>query len=432
MRDPETWHLDPTHRRLVPHTAPGSVPLPVLDGLVTTADPALAWATDDFGRTTSHRPPLGVVRPASTEDIGAVLRFAGEHDIPVVPRAEGHCTGGQAQAPGGLVLDMRGLHTVHHVGADQAIVDAGARWSDVLAATLPVQAAPPVLTDYLDLSVGGTLSVGGISGATHHFGLQTDNVVELDVVTTDGTLVTCSPHANAPLFDAVRAGGGRHGVITRATLRLVPAHTHARWYRLRYDDLATFLADQRTLMTEGRFQHLQGQAKPVDDTWTYRIDGVSYFTPPTTPAEQHLLAGLADRRDALEVTDLTYHGFQNRLAEDVALLRTLGPWQHPHPWLNLLLPDHATEQIVADTLATLIPQDIGDSGVVLLYPVPRARITTPRFRLPDTPIAFLFALLRAAPPDNPAVLRKMLDDNRALEAEVMAAGGAVYLGGVDT
>ncbi|MEV8440092.1 FAD-binding protein [Actinosynnema sp. NPDC051121] len=386
---------------------------------------------DDFGRTTNHPLPLGVVRPRSAEDVAAVLRFAHEHGIPVVPRAEGHSTGGQAQAPGGLVLDMRGLNTVHEVTGHEAVVDAGARWSDVLEATLPVGTAPPVLTDYLDLSVGGTLSVGGISGATHHHGLQTDNVLELDAVTPDGTPVTCSRTQNPGLFDALRAGRGRHGVIVRATLRLVGAHTHARLHRLRYDDISAFLTDQRTLMTEGRFNHLEGQVKPVDGTWVPYLDGVTYFTPLTEPSEEHLLAGLSDQREAREITDFSYHGFQNRIAEDMALLRTLGPWQHPHPWINLFLPDHAAEDIVTETLADLTAKDIGETGLVLLYPVPRGRITTPRFRLPDTPTAFLFALLRTAPRDDTTTLAKMLGGNRALQQRVAARGGTTYVGDIE-
>ena len=430
MPDHTTWYFDPADHRLTEHRVAGGVPLPALDGVVTTAESALRWAVDDFGRTTDHPRPLGVVRPRSAQDVAAVLRFAHEHGIPVVPRAEGHSTAGQAQAPGGLVLDMRGLNTVHHVTGHEVVVSAGARWNDVLKATLSLGVAPPVLTDYLDLSVGGTLSVGGISGATHHHGLQTDNVVELDVVTLDGTHVTCSPTHHPELFDALRAGRGRHGVIMRATLRLVAAHTHARLHRLRYDDLGTFLADQRTLMAEGRFHHLEGQVKPVDGTWAPYIDGVSYFTPPTEPSDERLLSGLSDRRDTVKITDFSYQGFQDRMAEDVALLHALGPWQQPHPWINLLLPDHAAERIVAETLADLTTQDIGDSGLVLLYPVPRARITTPRFQLPDTPIAFLFALLRAAPPNDADTLTSMLAHNRELEKRVVALGGTVYAGAI--
>jgi cytokinin dehydrogenase len=420
-------YFDPVCRCLTELRRPGSVPVPALDGTWSTDTSTLSWAAEDFGRSTRHR-PLAVVRPGSPDDIGTVLRFAGTHGIPVVPRAEGHSTGGQAQALDGIVLDLRGFDTVHDVSRDRVVVGAGARWSTVLAATLPHGLTPPVLTDYLEMSVGGTLSVGGIGGASHHFGAQTDNVLSLDAYTPDGTPVTCSPTTNPHLFDALRGGRGRHGVILRATLRLVPAHTHARNHRLRYDRLDTFLADQRGLVAEGRFHHLEGQARrDTTGTWRYQLDATAYFTPPAVPPGHRLLDGLADRRPAMEVNELTYRRFAHRMAEDVALLRRLGPWRQPHPWINLLLPDHATEPFLTETFADLAPQDLGETGVVLVYPVPRKRFTTPRLRLPDTPTVFLLSLLRTAPPDSPAELRRMIAANRVLLRRAVHAGGNAYL-----
>ena len=58
--------------------------------------------------------------------------------------------------------------------------------------TLPRGLTPPVLTDYLNLSVGGTLAVGGVGATTPRYGLQSDNVLEIDVVTGRGEVLTCS------------------------------------------------------------------------------------------------------------------------------------------------------------------------------------------------------------------------------------------------
>ena len=66
------------------------------------------------------------------------------------------------------------------------MVGAGATWRAVLGATLARGLTPPVLTNYLGLSVGGTLAVGGIGGTSSRYGMQTDNVLALDVVTGDG------------------------------------------------------------------------------------------------------------------------------------------------------------------------------------------------------------------------------------------------------
>lgn len=56
-------------------------------------------------------------------------------------------------------------------------------WIDVLRAGLDYGLAPVSWTDYLYLSVGGTLSNGGISGQAFLHGPQISNVLELDVIT---------------------------------------------------------------------------------------------------------------------------------------------------------------------------------------------------------------------------------------------------------
>jgi cytokinin dehydrogenase len=375
----------------------------------------LGWAADDWGHIVHNR-PLGVLRPRTVDDVVE----AGARGLPLVARGQGHSTAGQAQAPGGIVVDMSGLHAVHEVAADRVVVDAGACWSEVLAATLPHGLTPPVLTDYLELSVGGTLSAGGIGGTTQHHGLQTDNVLELDVV-TDGALRTCSRSRHRELFDAVRAGQGTLGIIVRATLRLTPAPEWGRRHQLYYRDLATFLADQRRVLADGRFDFLQGQAELDEEgRWHYVLDVASFGAVPH-------LDDLAFERGTEEFEELSYFDFLNRIAPLEALLRESGQWFHPHPWTNLFLPDSATDAVVAGTMAGLGVDDIGETGVILLYPFHTGRIATPGVRLPREPVAFLFALLRTAPPGDERALRRLLEANRRLGERVRAAGGTCYL-----
>lgn len=108
-----------------------------------------------------------------------------------------------------------------------------------------------VATGGADLSVGGALSVGGIGATTHRYGMQTDNVRELDVVTGDGEILTCSPEMNSDLFNSVRAGLGQFGIITSATLALVPAPDRARMYVPSYPDLES-LSPSRSCLRIGR------------------------------------------------------------------------------------------------------------------------------------------------------------------------------------
>jgi cytokinin dehydrogenase len=154
------------------------LPLPPLDGELRFDKTSRIAAADDFGHIV-HRTPKGVLLPGSDQDVAATIRWAGGLGRKIAPQGQSHSVYGRAQVRAGIVIDMTQLRTVHDVQHDRVVVDAGAKWSEVLAATLPQGFSPPVLTDYLELSVGGTLVVGGIGGTTSQYGMQSDNVLEL-------------------------------------------------------------------------------------------------------------------------------------------------------------------------------------------------------------------------------------------------------------
>ena len=83
---------------------------------------------------------------------------------------------------------------------------------------------------------------------------------------------------------------------------------------------------------------------------------------------------------------------------------------------------------MAGIVDRLTVADIGASGVVLLYPVPTAKLAgTPLLRVPDSELAFLFTLLRTAAPDTGALpAATMLAANRALYLQSQAFGGTQY------
>ncbi|MFB4314376.1 FAD-binding protein [Actinomadura sp. 21ATH] len=355
----------------------------------------------DFGGL-ARRTPREVVRPAIDREAAAAARRG------AVPRGRGHSTGGQSLT-GGVSLDTGGLAAVHAIGADRISVGAGATWRDVLAATLPRGLAPPVLTDYLDLTVGGTLSAGGVGGASHVHGTQACNALDLDVATRDGEIVRCSPALNRPLYDAVRGGMGRHGVITRATLRLVPAPRHVLSCKVSCESAAELLGLQGSV----RADHLSGQAKAAEAGRRYELRAVLYegeAPPPGLPAGAEA-----------EVERLPFAEFADRMRPDVEELIVLGEWDRAHPWAMAFLPGPRAAAFIERTLDATGPADLGLSGLVLIkaLAVPR----TPALRAPADPV--LFGLLRTASPGyTPAA--DMLDANGRFLAEATALGAVPY------
>ncbi|KAF3890233.1 MULTISPECIES: FAD-binding protein [Nostocales] len=419
--------FDPVNRSWVtPADAAHSfINLPHLDGVLYTDDATRASASDDFGHLI-HRYPKAVLKPGSIHDIVNIIKFARTHSLKVAARGQGHSCYGQAQVEGGVVIDTSTLNKIHDINAERAIVEAGVRWSELLEATLPQQLTPPVFTDYLELSVGGTLSVGGIGGATHRYGVQVDNVLELQVITGKGDLLTCSPTQNRDLFETVLAGLGQCGIIVRATIRPIEAERNARVFLLDYDDLAAFTHDQRLLIKDERFNYVEGQiVSDPNGGWRYLLEAASFYTPPNEPDNASLLASLNYTQGTAQIEDKTYFDFLNRLAPTVAFLQSIGVWSNPHPWINLFVSGTSVEQYISEVVSTLTLADTGNSPI-LLYPVKTDRFTRPLFKVPNEQIVFLFAILRTAPSGDDTAIARMLDDNRRLFERNRNLGGTHY------
>lgn len=415
-----------------PTTRPALAPLagvPELRGRLSTDEYHLDAASADFGNLVRRR-PRAVLHPRGAADVAAMVRYGREHGVAVVPRGAGHTVDGQAQVQDGIVVDLAGLAEVAAPGPDRISVGAGAPWSSVIDATLPAGLTPPVVPDYLALSVGGTLSAGGISGTSHRYGCIADNVHDLDVVTPSGELVTCSATRNRGLFDAVRATQGEHGIIVRATLGLTAAKRNARRYLLAYHDLGAFLADQWRLIVDRRFHHVGGQALLLpDEGWRYVLEAVATFTGPDQPKDDSLLSDLRYERGAEQIATTSFGEFLDRIVPVEAHLRMTGAWGYPHPRCTVMLPGARAEAIVAETLGGLAADTLGSElgGNILLYPIPTARLVAPNMpKAREDAVTVVFGVQRTAPPDEPGLVAEMQRGNAELRARAKRAGGATY------
>lgn len=399
---------------------PSSLP-PELQAVLRTDEDALGRAADDFGHLV-HRRPAAVLEPRSPQDIARAVGWARKVGLRVAPRGQGHTAYGQAQVEDGVVVDLSGLDRIHQITPTSVTVDAGARWSAVVAATLGAGLAPPVLPDYVELSVGGTLSVGGISGSSFRHGALVDHVREIEVVTGAGDVATCSPARLPDLFEVALGGLGQCGIITRATLHLHVALPAVRVFRLPYADPADMTSDLRRLAGEGRFEYLLGVlAREAGGGWAASIEACASAT---GRADGPLLAGLRHLDGAEETEDRTRLQWVHRVAERVDLLQSLGRWELPHPWLDLFVPAS-----VVDVFTTELCQSAFDAALdplrILLYPLRRSRLRRPMVRLPSEEECFLVDVLAIAPADA-ATTAKMVDINRVLFDRNRARGGTLY------
>ncbi|KAA8537577.1 hypothetical protein F0562_027185 [Nyssa sinensis] len=306
----------------------------------------------------------------------------------------------------------------------------GELWIDVLKSTLDYGLAPKSWTDYLYLSVGGTLSNGGISGQAFNHGPQISNVYELDVVTGKGDLMTCSEEQNSELFHAVLGGLGQFGIITRARIALEPAPQRVRWIRVLYSNFSAFTHDQEHLISlheqpaSQKFDYVEGfvivdeglinnwrssffsPRNPVKISSLGADGGVLYCLEITKNYDESTADTIDQEVEALLkklnfipasvfTTDLPYVDFLDRVHKAELKLRSKGLWDVPHPWLNLFVP----KSKIADFDEGVFKGILGNktSGPILIYPMnkdkwdERTSVVTP-----DEDIFYLVALLRSA------------------------------------
>ncbi|MDQ1593064.1 MAG: cytokinin dehydrogenase [Pyrinomonadaceae bacterium] len=395
--------------------------LPPLDGTLTTDPASLAAAADDFGHII-HRTPVAVLRPGSVEDIVKLVRFAREHNIRVAGRGKGHTAFGQSQAEAGVVIDMTTLNQIHSVGTDAAVVDAGVVWRDLLLATIPAGLTPPVLTDYTRLTIAGTLSVGGVGGRSYLHGAQVDNVLELQVVTGEGELVTCSESSNPGLFEAALAGLGLCAVIVRATVRLVPARERARTQRFFYPDAPSLLADLRFLVGAERFDHIQGLSVATPGGFAFFIEATSFYTSPAElPANP--TGGLSFIPGSQQTEDSTYFEHTDRVVQLIDQLNAAGLGGFPHPWLDLFVPGSKVDDFASRTIASLDASLLLPGSLILFYAFVRSRLKRPLLRVPEEEVFFLFDILRTIPHE---AIEPVIAENRRLYEESRDLGGKCY------
>lgn len=409
-----------------------------ISGQVLTDDASRGAVATDFGRLVVRKPVV-VVRPASAEDVARVIKFASRQQLTVATRGSGHSQTGQSLSQD-IVLDMTSLDQVRSIDESTGMVvcQAGLKWRALVERLLALGLSPPVLTNNLDVTVGGTLSTAGLGVSSWRYGTQADNCLELEVVTGSGEVVRCSSTHNQELFNAVRAGVGQFGAITEATLKLRRHQPRFRSFYLLYDDFGALLDDLKTLMNEERFDYLESWCVPCPQGFkkvgTQRQPFAQWFYPLHATIESDGGAGPAAPHGSL--TGLRFYRhvhteegeigeFFTRLDSLFALWKRAGFWDQAHPWMECILPWHSTPLYVAQVLQNIPPQGL-IGGHILLWPGRRNVSSVPLFMRPVGEFLMGFGILPAVPPH--FVDEALPRLNLASQASIIM-GGKRYLSG---
>ncbi|KAL5983130.1 hypothetical protein ACLOJK_017211 [Asimina triloba] len=416
----------------------------------------------DFGRL-NFNSPSAVLRPESPEEICQLLRFvsapSSSGELTVAARGAGHSINGQAQARNGIVVEMESLPPAIEIhrkadgeaGFSHADVSGGALWVELLKESLKHGLAPRSWTDYLYLTIGGTLSNAGISGQTFKYGPQ----IRI------GEHVTCSPTQSSDLFYSVLGGLGQFGIITSARIILQEAPKKVKWVRAFYDDFGIFTKDQELLISmadvvdyvEGFIVLNEGSllgssiAFPTPIGFTtqlhsgasrfyYYIEFAVYYHSEGDFNADHVVEQITKQLSFMPSqiysSDVSYFDFLNRVRMEELSLRSHGLWDVTHPWMNMIVPKSGILQFKDLLLDNISPSSF--VGPVIIYPILRHKWNSNMSAVlpePDGDVVYVIGVLRSANPSTCSAecLERILDQNRRIveTATSPRIGGKQYL-----
>jgi glycolate oxidase len=188
-------------------------------------------------------PPLAVVLPRTTEEVSAVLRICHAAGVPVVPRGSGtSLAGGALPTADSIVLGVARLNDVLETDYDNRFIRVQSGRTN-LSVTQAVEERgffyAPDPSSQLACAIAGNIAMN--SGGAHclKYGVTTNNLLGVTMVLMDGEVIElggpfCDP-GGLDLLGLVCGSEGQLGVVTEATLRILPKPEGARPVLMGFD-----------------------------------------------------------------------------------------------------------------------------------------------------------------------------------------------------
>ena len=207
-------------------------------------DPRETKAYECDALTAYKCPPMLAVLPATTEEVSEVLRICSEEGVPVVPRGSGtSLAGGALPTADCVILGVSRMNEVLETDYDNRFVRVQTGRTN-LSVTGAVEEEgffyAPDPSSQLACAIAGNIAMN--SGGAHclKYGVTTNNLLGVRMVLMDGEIVDIGgPYMDAgglDLLGLVCGSEGQLGIVTEATLRILPKPEGARPVLIGFDD----------------------------------------------------------------------------------------------------------------------------------------------------------------------------------------------------
>ena len=256
--------------------------------------------------------PDAVVLATCTQDVADAVKFAAAHGIPVTARGAGvGYVGGCVPVQGGIVISVAGMQKILEVNpADGvAVVEAGVLTADLQEACLKQGwFYPPDPASRKESSIGGNIATNAGGPRCLKYGVTRAYVLGLQVVLADGSILNCGgrTHKNKQGFDLVGlfcGSEGMLGIITQATLRIIPAPQARAALHASFPQFSLAAAAVQNILQGG---HLPA-AMEITDAFTLSA-ARNHLGPGIFPADAngHIIVEIDGRADAVasELNDI--------------------------------------------------------------------------------------------------------------------------------
>ncbi len=174
-------------------------------------------------------------------------------------------------APG---LDTSGLTGVISVDPQARTADVAGMctYEDLVAATLPYGLSPLVVPQLKTITLGGAVTGLGIESASFRNGLPHESVLEMDILTGAGEVLTVSPHQHADLFRSFPNSYGTLGYTVRLQIELEVVKPFVALRHLRFHSLPELVATMDRIVDTGgldgeRVDYLDGVVFSADESY---------------------------------------------------------------------------------------------------------------------------------------------------------------------